>query len=66
MADGHPTTATNLAKLKHRVRDPAHTVNMVPELAQQSLLIGGGLLKQGVCTYLMETSSIYMMDALQQ
>ena len=40
LADGHPTAATKIAKLEHRVREPACTVNMVPELNNQSLLSG--------------------------
>ena len=37
----HPTLASNIAKLEHRLREPARTVNMVLALANQSLLIGG-------------------------
>ena len=38
LADGNPTPATNTSKLEHRVCEPARTVNMVPALANQSLL----------------------------
>ena len=31
LADGHPTPATTIAKLEHNVREPARTVNTVPE-----------------------------------
>ena len=41
LADIHPTLAINIAKLEHRVREPACTVNMVPALDNQSLLSGG-------------------------
>ena len=40
LEDGHPTLATNIAKLYNRVREPACMVNMVSELANQSLLSG--------------------------
>ena len=38
LSDGHLTLATNLAKLKHKVREPARTVNMVRALENQYLL----------------------------
>ena len=41
LADGHPTPASNIAKLEHRVQDPACTVNLVPALANQYLLSRG-------------------------
>ena len=41
LADGHPTPAITIAKLEHQVREPARTVDMVPALANQSLLSGG-------------------------
>ena len=44
---GHPTPATNIAKLEHRVREPARMVNMVPELSNQSLLNGGKFAEAG-------------------
>ena len=37
----------NISMLEHRVRDPAHTVNMVPVLANQSLLSGGKFAEAG-------------------
>ena len=40
LVDIHPTPATNIAKLDHRVQEPARTVNMVPALENQSLLSG--------------------------
>ena len=33
LADGHPTPATTIALLEHKVREPACTVNMVPSLS---------------------------------
>ena len=47
LADGNPTPATKIAKLEHRVREPVRTVNMVPELANQSLLSGGKFTEAG-------------------
>ena len=47
LEDGHPTPATNIDKLEHRVREPVRTVNMVPELANQSLLSGGKFAEEG-------------------
>ena len=47
LEDRHPTPATNIAKLEHRVREPARTVNMVPELANQSLISGGKFVEAG-------------------
>ena len=41
LADGHPTPATNIAKLEHRLQEPERTVNVVLELANQSLLSVG-------------------------
>ena len=47
LADEHPTPATNISKLDHIVQDPARTVNMVPALANQSLLSGVKLAESG-------------------
>ena len=47
LADGHPTPATHKAKIEHRVREPGRTVNMVPSLANQSLLGGGKFVEAG-------------------
>ena len=47
LAYGHPTQATNIAKLDHSVRDPAHTVNIVPSLANQSLMSRGKFAETG-------------------
>ena len=47
LADGHPTPATTIAKLEHQVREPAQTVDMVPDLANQSLLSGGKFAEAG-------------------
>ena len=41
LADGHPTPATNIEKLDHKVREPSCIVNMVPALGNHSLLSGG-------------------------
>ena len=43
----HPTPATNIAKLEHRFREPECTVNMVPALANQSLLSWGTFAEAG-------------------
>ena len=47
LANGHPTSATNIAKLEHNVREPACTVDMVPALANQFLLSGGKFAEAG-------------------
>ena len=47
MIDGHPTLATNISKLEHRVQEPARTVNMVPTLANHSLLSRGNFSEAG-------------------
>ena len=41
MADGHPAAGSNVSKLYPNVHDPACIVNMVPALADNSLLSGG-------------------------
>ena len=41
LLDGHPSPATTIAMLDHKVREPAHTVKMVPALANKSLLSRG-------------------------
>ena len=40
MPTGDNTPASTIAKLKHDVREPARTVNMVPALKHNSLLSG--------------------------
>ena len=47
LAGVHPTTAINIAKLEHRVRETVRMVNMVPLLDNQSLLSGGNVLEVG-------------------
>ena len=47
LADCHLTPATTIAKLEHNVREPARTVDMVPALANQSLLSGGKFAEAG-------------------
>ena len=47
LADGHPTPATTIAKLEHNVREPVRTVDMVPALANQSLLSGSKFAEAG-------------------
>ena len=47
LADGQPTLATNIAKLEHRVHEPARTVNMVPALANQYVLSGSKFAEAG-------------------
>ena len=41
LVDGHPTLATTINLLEHKIQEPERTVNMVPALANQSLLSGG-------------------------
>ena len=41
LADRHPTAGSNVANLHHNVRKPACIVDMVPELADNSLLSWG-------------------------
>ena len=43
----HPTPATTITKLEHNVREPTRTVDMVPALANQSLLSGGKFAEAG-------------------
>ena len=38
LADGHPTPETTISMLEHKIIEPARTVNMVPDLANQYLL----------------------------
>ena len=40
LVDGHPTPSTTIALREHKSQEPAHTVNIVPALANQSLLSG--------------------------
>ena len=47
LADGHPTLATTINMLDHKVREPARNINMVPELANQYLLRGGKSIEAG-------------------
>ena len=47
VADGHHTPASNVAKLHRPVREPACTVDIVPALADQSLLSGEKIAKDG-------------------
>ena len=47
LVDGHPTPATNIAMLEHRVIEPMHIVNMVALLANQSLLSRGKFAETG-------------------
>ena len=47
LAYGYPTPATNIAKLEHRFREPARTVNMVPALANHSILSRGKFAEAG-------------------
>ena len=41
LADGHPAAGYNVANLYHNAREPGRTVDMVPALADNSLLSGG-------------------------
>ena len=47
MAIGHKTPRSRVAKLHHPVHDPARTVDIVPGLADQSLLIREKFAKAG-------------------
>ena len=47
MADGHRTPASNKAKLHRPICEPARTVDMVPALADQSLLSSGKFTEAG-------------------
>ena len=47
LEDGNPTQEINIAMLERRVRNPTHIVNMVPDLANQSLLRGGKFAEAG-------------------
>ena len=47
LADGHPTAATNLAKLHHAIREPARTLNILPSLKAQSFLSVGKFSEAG-------------------
>ena len=47
LADGHPAPATHVAKLHHRLREPARTVDIVPALKGNSLLSGGKFAEAG-------------------
>ena len=47
LADGHPTTATNIVMMYHKVRELARTVNMAPSLANQYLLSRGKFSEAG-------------------
>ena len=47
LADGHPTAATTIALLEHKIREPACTVNMVPALENQYLLSRGKFAEAG-------------------
>ena len=47
LADGHPTPAITIALLEHKIQEPVRTVNMIPELSNQSLLSGGKFTEAG-------------------
>ena len=47
VSDVHQTPGSNIAKLHHPVREPAQTVDMVPDLAGQSLLSGAKFAEAG-------------------
>ena len=47
LADGHPTPATTITLLEDNIQEPVRTVNMVPDLANQSLLSGGKFAESG-------------------
>ena len=48
--DSHKTPGSTEANLHHTVRDPARTVDMVPALADQSLLSGNKFAQAGYVT----------------
>ena len=47
LANVYPTPTTTVANLEHNVYEPAHTVDMVPALANQSLPSGGKFSEAG-------------------
>ena len=47
VANGHLTPASNIVKLHHPVRELARTFDIVPALANQSLLSGNNFAKAG-------------------
>ena len=47
LVDGHPTPATTIDMLCHKVREPAHTVNVIPALVNQYLENGGKFAESG-------------------
>ena len=61
LVDGHPTPATNIAKIEHRFREPERTVNMVPALANQSLLSGVKFVEVG-CVSLCDGYEVNIYD----
>ena len=63
VATGHKTPGSRVAKLHHPVREPARTVNIVPGLADQSLLSGEILPKQGMCRSATMQKSTYTTAA---
>ena len=52
---GHTTAASVKAKLQHDVREPAQTVDIVPDLQHNSLLSASKFADAGYVTVLMET-----------
>ena len=47
LADSHATASSNVAKIHHNICEPARTVDMVPELKENSLLSGGKFAQAG-------------------
>ena len=47
VATGHKTPGSRVSKLHHPVREPARTVDIVPGIADQSLLSGEKFAKAG-------------------
>ena len=63
VATGHKTTGSRVADLHHPVREPARTVEIVPGLADQSLLSRERFPKQGMCRSATMQKSTYTTAA---
>ena len=51
----HPAPAMTVTKLHHPVREPAHTVDIVPALAEGPSSTEASFLRQAVSLFVMET-----------
>ena len=55
VTDGHLTPGSTMAKLHHPVWEPARTVDIVPALADQSLLSGNKFAEAGYVSICYDT-----------